>query len=109
MNYLTSFIEFAKYFECSYGILKRRKKPDQLIIITLPKVKYNKENPATHSIYCYYQLIKYSSWTAETYKNITKDNSIMLWEQFIKTASNDVIETIRYSLLCILNNIHLIL
>lgn len=95
LNSVTSFIDFAKYFECPNGVLKRRKNPDNLIIITLPRVKHNENNCTIFANYCYYQLIKYSPWTAESFSSITKENSVELWKEFLISASDSLIETIR--------------
>ena len=93
---LTSFIEFVKYFDCPNGVLKRRSNSENLIIMTIPRVKYNVDNRTMHTNYCYYQLIKYSPWTVDTFGTIAKSNSIEKWNEFLNTASDSVIEKIRF-------------
>ncbi len=72
----SSFIEFCKYFDASKGKLHARKNPELLVLITIPYVKYNKENIANHRNYCYYQFLKYADWTRETLPLITRESSI---------------------------------
>lgn len=95
LHQVESFIDFAKQYDCIKGVLRPRRLAENTIIITTPKVKSNLDNITIHSNYCYYQLIKYYPWSKETYNQITKNNSIQLWNDFLKSASPKVLQTIR--------------
>ncbi len=72
-----SFIEFARKFEVVNGFLRKRSQRNNLIIITVPRVKYNIKDRNTHQDYCFYQLLKYSPWTTETLRTITKESAVL--------------------------------
>ncbi len=93
---ISSFIGFARKFEVVHGQLRRRSQSHNLIIITTPRVKYDTKDKNTHQDYCFYQLLKYSAWTSESLKTISKENAIVLWKEFLKNASGDTLDSIRY-------------
>ena len=40
--------------------------------------------------YCYYQYIKYADWDSETIKELTLENSIDKWHDFIINAPYEI-------------------
>jgi hypothetical protein len=95
LNKVSSFIEFCRHFDVVKGQLRLRHNGNKLIIITNPRVRYNTSDINTHQHYCYYQLIKYSSWTTSSIKNISKDNAIELWKDFLNNAPESILNSIR--------------
>jgi len=95
LNKVSSFIEFCRHFDVVKGQLRLRHNGNKLIIITNPRVRYNTSDINTHQHYCYYQLIKYSSWTTSSIKNISKENAIELWKDFLNNAPESILNSIR--------------
>jgi hypothetical protein len=90
-----SFVDFCRHFDVIKGKIKERYNKDKVIIMTTPRIRYNPKDQNTYKDYCYYQMIKYSPWTSSTLKNITKDNSIKMWNEFLENVSEEILCTVR--------------
>jgi hypothetical protein len=93
---LLNFLEFTKYFHVSKNQLCISEKPDLTVVITMPSVHYQPEIREVYSHYCYYQIIKYSSWTIDDVAEITNLNTaIERWENFLIMAPDSVKNALR--------------
>lgn len=99
LTLIPTFIDFCQYYNCYKGKLIKRKNPENLIILTIPRIQFNKNNIENHKKYCYFELMKYGNWTIENLSNITLDNSIELYDEFIHNADEKILNKIRYYLL----------
>lgn len=64
-----NYLDFAKKFELKGGNLVSRTITN-LVLITTPYVKFNKNDKTVYNHYCYYQLIKYSPWKKDDLESI---------------------------------------
>ena len=87
---LLNFLEFAKRFYISKNNLVLCSNLDLTVVITHPTVQYQPLIKEIYNKYCFYQMIKYSSWTIENLPEISNElNAIERWETFLSTASSN--------------------
>ncbi|CAF1066361.1 unnamed protein product [Brachionus calyciflorus] len=93
----TSKHDFCQKYQLSKNQLKANKNPEKTVIITSPKVRYNRHDIVNHKNFCYYQLIKYSAWTKDDLVTLSnKDTSIERFELFIKFAPQRIITSLNF-------------
>ncbi|RMZ97693.1 ATP-dependent DNA helicase PIF1, partial [Brachionus plicatilis] len=74
-----------------------RPKSEKIVVITNPKTRYNPLDKQNHNKFCYYQLIKYSSWDNSQLKQISNfDDAVERFETFIKEAPENVIYSLNF-------------
>ena len=94
---LLNFLEFAKRFYISKNNLVLCSNPDLTVVITHPTVQYQPLIKEIYNKYCFYQMIKYSSWTIENLPEISNElNATERWETFLSTASETVKTALRF-------------
>jgi hypothetical protein len=93
LSKVNNLMDFAKYFYISRGTLTLQSKPEEIVVLTRPLVKYNPDDLNRYPQYCYYQLIKYSDWHSQ--RLVEKENAIEKWNLFLKTASPIVLNSIK--------------
>jgi hypothetical protein len=97
LDKIVNFIDFVKLFYVSNNSLKLRTEPHRIVVLCFPKVRYNPTNASKLINYCYYQLIRYSSWDIDDLNEISNKNTAVLrWNEFIKNASTEVLSKINY-------------
>jgi hypothetical protein len=91
----TSFVEFIQKYKISKGQLKLRDQDKQVIVVTYPTLRYNPNIESIYKEYCYYQMIKYSSWHIEDLPLLKdKNTAIQRFEAFLTTCSSSIKESI---------------
>ena len=87
-----SFIQFFKNYSVYKNKLNKRnqEEKDKLVVITSPHVNYSTHDIKKKQKYCYYQYIKYADWDSETIKELTLENSIDKWHDFIINATYEI-------------------
>jgi hypothetical protein len=77
--------------------LRERPNPEKIVVITTPSFKYNPSDLENHEQYCFYQLIKYSSWNRSDFQTLSNiETAIDRWEAFLTEATADVLNYLRY-------------
>ena len=83
-------------FYVSNNNLKLRDEPHRIVVICFPKVRYNSSNATKWINYCYHQLLRYSSWDINDLNVIfDKSTAVVRWNEFLKTASLEVLSKIK--------------
>ena len=87
----TSFVEFIQKYKISKGQLKLRDQDKQVIVVTYPTLRYNPNIESIYKEYCYYQMIKYSSWHIKDLPLLKdKNTAIQRFESFLTTCSSSI-------------------
>ncbi|CAF1045089.1 unnamed protein product [Brachionus calyciflorus] len=92
-------IKFVKFFKLdSKNKLVNRPDNEKTVVITLPKIRYNPDNSEQLKSYCFHQMIKFSDWDITNLNEIrNKETAIERWNNFLKTAPEDIIEMIGFN------------
>ena len=73
-----------------------RKNLKKIIVVTYPKVRYNKKIPENYIDYCYFQMIKFSNWDIDDLVELkNKSTAIARFENFFENASDQIKDSIR--------------
>ncbi|RNA24393.1 ATP-dependent DNA helicase PIF1 [Brachionus plicatilis] len=97
MDNVYNLIDFCQAFQFVNKQFKLRKNSEKIVVITHPKIRYNPLDLANHRSFCYYQLIKYSSWDqSNIHEILNKETSIQRFDTFIKLAPGRVIFSLNF-------------
>jgi hypothetical protein len=62
-----------------------------------PRIRFNPDNIEKYKEYCFHQIIRFSPWDDENYDEIKNvDSAIERWSHFLKTATPELLATIKY-------------
>ena len=69
----------------------------QTVIVTYPKVKFNPSDITNHQKYCYFQLIKYSTWSNNAFESISNiETAIDRWNNFLLIAPSHILDCLEF-------------
>jgi hypothetical protein len=96
LNEIVNLVEFARLFQIKNNSIIQRPDAYKTVVVTYPRVRYNPNNIEKLKEYCYRQMIKYSSWDISNIDVIRdKNTAIQRWNTFLKTASPEILATIK--------------
>jgi hypothetical protein len=94
---INNLVEFIRKYKITKGQLTCRSNYEKVIVVTYPAVRYNPKVKEKYTEYCYYQLIKWSSWSIADIGVIqNKETAIERWESFFNSAPIELKNSIKY-------------
>jgi hypothetical protein len=95
LSKITNLIEFIRLFKISKKQPTLRESPESVAVTMYPRLRYNPDNIEKYKEYCFHQLIRYSPWSDENYEEIkTLHTAVDRWNNFLKTASSEILASI---------------